>query len=288
MKRTNVARLMTLGLMLLMLAGCAGFLGLDTRTGASSSVVDYLYPDGSLPDLEQERLPVIELPARVGLAFVPSTRQAAGLGPADRDALLQEARSAFARQGYIDRIEIIPDSYLRPGGGFTNLEQVARLYGVDIVALVSFDQIIQTTETTRSLLYWTLVGAYTIEGSRNEVITFVDTAVIHLPSHTLLFRAAGQDRQENRSTAIHAGRVQNRLAHDGFRQAMGEMTGNLDQALVDFNHRVRSEGQVRLVHRRSGRSWHEAEGGQGRTVWLEALFLLALLATATQLKRQRP
>lgn len=283
---TPVVKSIALSLMLLMLTGCAGFLGLDTRSGASSSVVGYLYPDGSLPDLEREQLPVIELPARVGLAFVPSEQQATGLSPADRDALLNEVRQTFAQQRFIERIEIIPDSYLRPGGGFNNLEQVARLYGLDIIALVSYDQIIQTTETSRSMLYWTLVGAYTIEGSRNEVFTFVDTAVIHLPSHSLLFRAAGQDRQENRSTAIHAGRVQNRLAHEGFSLAMEEMTFNLDQALVDFNRRVRTEGQVRLVHRRSGRTWHETEGGQGRIGWLEAFFLLALLATARKRRGQ--
>lgn len=285
--RRSIAKTVATSLMVLMLAGCAGFLGLDTRTGASSSVVAYLYPDGSVPDLQRDQLPVIELPARVGLAFVPSNRQAAGLSPADKDALLNEVRSSFARQKFIERIEIIPESYLRAGGGFTNLEQVARLYGVDIIALVSYDQVIQTTETTRSMLYWTLVGAYTIQGSRNEVITFVDTAVIHLPSRSLLFRAAGQDRQENRSTAVHTGRVQNRLAHEGFNQAMSDMTVNLDQALVDFNRRVRTEGQVRLVHRRSGRSWHEAEGGEGSIGWLDALFLLALLAGAVRFRKHR-
>jgi len=42
---------------LLLLGGCAGFLQLDTRTGASGSVVDYLYPDGSVPTVETRKAP---------------------------------------------------------------------------------------------------------------------------------------------------------------------------------------------------------------------------------------
>ena len=265
---------------LLLLGGCAGFLQLDTRTGASGSVVDYLYPDGSVPTVETETLPVINLPARVGLAFVPSSRTPKGLTPADQEQLLTQVRQAFAEHNFIGRIEVIPQSYLRLGGGFENLGQVARLYDVDIVALVSWDQLVQTSESTSSLLYWTLVGAYTIKGSSNEVITFVDTAVLDVPSRTLLFRAAGQHRELKRSTAIHAGNVQSDLARAGFDVAMNEMTVNLDQALGDFNQRVRDEGQVRLVDRRTGQDWHQTNGGEGSFDLLAWLLLLALVAVA--------
>jgi len=200
------------------------------------------------------------------------------LTPGDKEQLLGQVRQAFTDQNFIDRIEIIPDNYLRLGGGFDNLDQVARLYGVDIIALVSWDQLIHTNESVRSLLYWTLVGAYTIKGSSNQVITFVDTAVLHVPSQSLLFRAPGQHRQSRRSTAIRAGEVQTNLARQGFVEAMNEMTVNLDQALDDFNQRVRVEGQVRLVDRRSGQDWHEMNGGQGRIDLAAFLLLLGLAA----------
>lgn len=260
-----------------LLGGCAGFMALDSRQAQSSSLVDYLYPNGQRPDHRGDELPVIDLPARVGLAFVPSAKTPLGLTAGDRERLLAEVRRSFSSQAFIGRIEIIPDVYLRPGGGFDNLDQLAALHGLDIIALVSWDQIVQSRETTRSMLYWTLVGAYVVEASRNEVVTFVDTAVMHVPSRSLLFRAPGQDQRGDRSTAISAGRVQEKLAINSFDSAMDDMILALDQAMVDFNRRVRSEGQVRLVDRRSGRDWHQDNGGAG-SFSLLPLALLILLA----------
>lgn len=263
-------------LLAMCLTGCAGFLKLDDRSAYSSSVVSYLYPKGQQPDINFDTVPVVELPARVGLAFVPSHRAPPGFSAADRELLLQQVRQSFANQDFISRIEIIPDQYLSAGGGFDNLEQVARLFGVDIVALVSFDQLVQSSETTRSLIYLTLVGAYTVQASRNEVVTFVDTAIIHLPSRSLLLRAPGQSRIGKRSTAVHAGRVQRGLSRAGFEDAMADMAENLDASLAQFNQRAREEGPVRLVQRHSGKSWHELEGGEG-SIGIPGLLLLLLL-----------
>ena len=45
-----------------------------TRTGVSSSLVDYLYPDGQIPPEFEEQIPRLKLPLRVGIAFVPQPR----------------------------------------------------------------------------------------------------------------------------------------------------------------------------------------------------------------------
>ncbi|MEQ1704159.1 MAG: Ig-like domain repeat protein, partial [Ilumatobacteraceae bacterium] len=50
-------------------------------------------------------------------------------------------------------------------------------YGLDVIALVSYDQVAHSAETTSSFLYWTIVGAYVVKGNKNDVQTFVDTAV---------------------------------------------------------------------------------------------------------------
>lgn len=60
------------------------------------------------------------------------------------------------------------------------MAQVARLYGVDVMALVSYDQVIHTDDTKASLLYWTIIGAYIIKGSQFDTATFVDTAVFDI------------------------------------------------------------------------------------------------------------
>lgn len=271
--------LLSFGL-IVMTAGCAGFLKLDGRKAQSSSLLAYLYPGGERPDHANDDLPQVDLPARVGLAFVPSRQAPVGLSGAERERLLSEVRRSFVRQPFIGRIEIIPEGYLQVGGGWDNLDQLAQLFGVDVIALVSWDQLVQSHETAGSMLYWTLVGAYVVEASRNEVVTLVDTAVLHVPSRNLLFRAPGTDRQGRRSTAINAGRIQSSLARQGFEQALADMTDNLDQAISAFGQRVVSEGQVRLVDRRSGRDWHREHGGAGAGPALPILLLLWFLVSA--------
>ena len=59
------------------------------------------------------------------------------------------------------------------------------------MALVSYDQVANTSEKTSSLLYWTIVGAYVVKGNKNDVQTFVDTAVFDMATRKLLFRAPG-------------------------------------------------------------------------------------------------
>jgi hypothetical protein len=53
------------------LTACAGLFGSSKREGVSSSLVDYLYPDGEEPPGRAVNVPNLELPLKVGLAFVP-------------------------------------------------------------------------------------------------------------------------------------------------------------------------------------------------------------------------
>ncbi|GAB2493580.1 rhombotarget lipoprotein [Pseudoxanthomonas sangjuensis] len=270
---------------LLALAGCASFFsGYGGRTGYSSSVVDYLYPGDTRFEPATEGVPEVRLPARVGLMFVPSRTDPLGLSAADKQALLEQVRKAFIAHDFIDRIEIVPETYLRPGGGFQNLEQVARLHGVDIVALVSYDQVLRTEESAASFLYWTIVGAYTIPATKNQVSTFVETSVFDVASRTLLLRAPGQDQRDAGSTAIRVGDVQRQLARAGFQAAVENMIANLDTSIADFNRKVKEEGQVRLVDRKSGRDWSKRSGGQGSVFPWELGILL--LAAALSLRRR--
>jgi len=55
----------------LFLSGCSTLWDWSggTRNGTSSSLVDYLYPDGAIPPDVQDSIPYLKLPLRVGLAF---------------------------------------------------------------------------------------------------------------------------------------------------------------------------------------------------------------------------
>lgn len=250
--------------------GCSSlFATSDARTGVSSSLVDYLYPKGEVPPPPDDRIPHLELPIRVGLAFVPGSGPEA-LSEVQRQQLLEKVRAAFLDRDFIEAIEIIPETYLRQGKGFEALEGIARLYRVQAMALVSYDQVAFVGDAGSSFWYWTVVGAYVVKGSEHEVQTFVDTAVFDMGTRSLLFRAPGADRLETRSTLVDTAEVRRKAMAESFEKAMAAMTVNLNTELDRFRTRVEQE-KVAVVTYKPG---HEKQGGGA----VGPLFLLALAA----------
>mgnify|MGYP007098394522 CR=1 FL=1 len=86
---------------LLFLTGCSTMWNWSggARNGTSSSLVDYLYPDGQIPPGVDETVPYLELPLRVGIAFVPGQSAARGaLSEATKMRLLEKVK-AFEADG---------------------------------------------------------------------------------------------------------------------------------------------------------------------------------------------
>ena len=259
----------------LILQGCSSFWGLysgQSRRGVSSSLVDYLYPDGETPPPQTDTIPQLNLPLRVGLAFVPSRYEShvPALSETAKAGLLETVRANFLDRDYISHIEIIPDTYLRGSRGFTGLEQLGRLYQLDSIALVSYDQVVSSEDTTASFLYWTIIGAYVIKGSQNEVQTFVDTAVFDIPTHRLLFRAPGLDKDSSKSTLIGLPEEVREARMASFERAMANMTTNLATELDRFELRTKEDKSVATV-----------TGGSA------GLSLFLILATGAGLRRLR-
>lgn len=270
-------RTRTLSLLLalaLALAGCESLYstmwGGSTRSGESSSVVEFLYPGGEVPPKPTGELPAITLPIKVGLAFVPGRGTQLGpLSEAQKMQLLEQVRARFTREDYVTEIVLVPDTYLRGSSGFEALDRAARMYGLDVMALVSYDQLSTTSEKKSSFLYWTIVGAYLVEGTRNEVQTLVDTAVFDIPSRTLLFRAAGTDRMTKDTTMVESPQQMRTAQAASFGRAMDDMSVNLQRELVVFKERVKEQKAPVRVARREG-----AEGGAGAVGVGALLFLL--------------
>jgi rhombotail lipoprotein len=239
------------------------------RSGTSSSLVDYLYPDGQEPPDVEQTIPYLELPLRVGIGFVPGQAGYGTISEATKMQLLAKVKAAFIDREYISHIEVIPDTYLRSSSGVIGMQQVARLYDVDIMALVSYDQVAVSEENPAGLLYWTIVGAYLIKATSNEVQTFVDTAVFDVDTARLLFRAPGAHTMSDRSTLVEAGEVVRRAKDESITTAMEQMTGNLAIELDRFQERVKEDPSV------ANTQWRPGFGG-GAFGWL-TLVLLALI-----------
>lgn len=258
----------------LILAACAGLYGGNTRQGVSSSLVDFLYPKGEPPPAQSAAIPHLQLPLKVGIAFVPGNyRGDQALPESERIRLLNDVKARFMGRDFIEEIAVIPEAYLRSSRGFESLEQTARLYDLDVMALVSYDQVTHSDERTAAFLYWTIVGAYTVKGNKNDVQTFVDTAVFDIPTRRLLFRAPGTSQVQGTSTLVGLERDLRARQQQGFEQAIADMTVNLDNELSVFKERIKTDQSVRVTRA-------EAEGGGGAAgaTTLAFLGLFALVA----------
>lgn len=259
-------------LLALVLAGCSSLWNWNGgRSGTSSSLVDYLYPDGQVPPAYDETVPFLELPLRAGIAFVPGQSSYGTISEATKMELLEKVKAQFVNREYIGQIEVIPDTYLRSSTGVTGMQQVARLYGVDVMALVSYDQVAVSEENTAGILYWTIVGAYVIKATSNEVQTFVDTAVFDVDTARLLFRAPGADKTADRSTLVEAGETVRKARDASFAAAMEQMTVNLAAELDEFQERVKSDPSVAQAE------WKPGYSGGGSAAWLLLILTTGLV-----------
>ena len=254
----------------LLLTSCANYFGPDGRRGVSSSLVDYLYPDGQIPPKHEETMPHLRLPLTVGLAFVPSRHSTPFILPeAKKTQLLEAVKAKFAGLDYVKEITIIPETYMRSSKGFDGVNQIARLYGLDVVSLVSYDQVAVTSETKSSILYWTIVGAYFIKGNQNQATTFVDTAVFDVNSRKMLFRAPGVSDVKEATTFLEVNPNSREIRGKGFELAMADMSANLAVELGRFKERVKEDKSVQISHR-------EGYGGGGSIQWPVLLMIIGL------------
>ena len=238
---------------LLFFTGCAGVLHGPRKADRSSSVVNFLYPGEAMP-LPPTDIPVLRLPLRVGVAFVPSGKgdrwADTGVTEAQKAVLMERIAQEFRGKEFIQSIEIIPSTYLRPGGGFANLDQISGLLGVDVVALVAYDQVQFSNENKLSLAYWTIVGAYIFHGNKNDTHTMMEAAVYDIRSRHLLFRAPGASQQTENTTLAGINDRLRAASAQGFDTATGDLIKNLQVQLEAFRERAkRAPETVKIEHR---------------------------------------
>jgi rhombotail lipoprotein len=211
----------------------------------SSSVVTYLASTPAEGAPSAASRPTLRLPLRVGIAFVPAGgdgtlhKEEDAFSSRDRFVLMERVRDHFAARPWVGSIEIVPDQYMQASGGFQNLDQLRRLLGVDVIALLSYDQVQFTDDTRLSLTYLTIAGAYLVNGQKNDTRTMLDAAVFDLASRRMLFRAAGESHVRAGATAINVKQRRRDDASRGFSEAADDLVTKLDAELERFAARVR-------------------------------------------------
>lgn len=285
----TMLRVITGMLLCSILTGCA-----SQQFGSRSSVVDYLYPSSQEIKIAPS-IPVLTLPIRVGIAFVPSDGSyrrggspwaigdfgAQGLSEPAKMQIMDNIANHFRARDYIGDIQLIPSSYLLPQGSFTNLEQLQAMFGIDVIALVSFDQVQFSDESKAALSYWTLVGAYLVSGQKNDTSTLMDTAVYDIKSRKMLFRAPGVSQIKGRSTPVNLAEELRQDSKQGFELASKQMITQLEQELESFTERLKAKpDDIKLV-----KTSHYRGGSIG--VFGIIFLLFALLFRCKQLDYQQ-
>jgi len=242
-------------LLLVLTAGCAMF---STQVHRNSSIMDYLYPQGGKATFsETVRL---KIPVRVGIAFVPEARVKSSPNPylwrgsslttsdvlteADKQKLMERIKAEFESLGFVEEIQPIPSGYLQSGGGFANLNQLKTMFGVDLVVLLSFDQVQFTDPSKLSLSYLTLLGASLVSGEKNETKTMMDAVVYDIDSQKLLFRAPGISSVKGRATPLELERELREASREGFNHATSDLTANLKIELDKFKEKVKQKPET--------------------------------------------
>jgi rhombotail lipoprotein len=165
-----------------------------------------------------------------------------------QEQLLGRVVRAFERYPFVGQMKPVPTSYLRAGGGFGDLERVAQLFGLDVLALLSYDQVQFTEKTRSSIWYWTLVGAYLAQGDQYDVHTLLEATVVDVRSRRLLFRAAGTSVMQGGATVSNVAETTRAARGAGFDRATEQLIVQLQGTLEAFRTRARAgaEGGVQL------------------------------------------
>lgn len=237
----------------------------STTQHRAASVVDYLYP-ANKEVVVTPSIPTLNLPLKIGVAFVPGAADAYSLATAvpssDRQKLMNQIADHFRKQVFVKNIEVIPSSYLTPKGGFENLEQVGRMFDVDVIALLSYDQIQFTNQSRSSITYWTIVGAYFVQAEKNDTRTLLDAAVFDVKSRKLLFRAPGVSTVKGSAAPVNVEEARRHDAAEGFQVAATNLLGNLDTELEAFRTKVReSKTDVKVAESEEYKARKSSSGG---------------------------
>ncbi|MBI4825716.1 MAG: rhombotarget lipoprotein [Nitrospirae bacterium] len=242
------------GLVLFALIGCVALIGCaaQRKNHHSSSAFQYLYPDKE-GYIDTPGIPLLSLPLRVGIAFVPETTDSYNsLTEQDKMDLMKEVSMHFKKYDFVKSIELIPSAYLAEKGSFANLDQIRTMYGVDVIALLSYDQTQFTDQGIASITYWTIVGAYIVPGEKNATHTMVDASIYDIKSRKMLFRAPGINYKKSNATPVN---LTEQLRTDrvlGFQEASKDLIINLDVQLGLLKEKIKESPEDYKIEHKPG------------------------------------
>ena len=282
---------------LIPLAGCA-----PGQRQMHADLLRYLYPTGAkVTPVEQVQL---QLPLRVGVAFVPSDTQSVSgdqsfgalteFSEPEKREVLEKVAAAFRSVPEASAVDVLPGQNLTAKGGFSNLGEVAAMYGVNTVALVSYTQVQYRNQSKWAILYWTLIAAYFVPADKVETQTLIDASVFDVATHALLFTGSGSDISHSTTTPFESSEKQRMASVESFDKAADKLIANLSISLGVFRENakkgtVRGLGtpHVQVLQTRADGTQSTGGGGGGAFGPFECAGALLVVAAGLRATRRR-
>lgn len=263
----------------LVLTSCASIqsmmgMNYSSQQRSYSSIVEYLYPYERGEINIEPKIPNLNVPLKIGVAFVPETCRTFrrhDLNENLKSNLLQRVSHKFKEKNIIEKVEVIPSTYFKRKGSFNNLRYIKKEFDVDIIVLISYDQIQYTDRTSLSVIYHlTVFGKYVIKGDKNDTVTLLDVAVYDINSEELLFKSRGYSKIKSDVASAFVSEELRINSQKGFNNGINNMIVNLDYELIRFRDKIQKKEVAVNVRYRRGYSG----GGSVNIYGLLAIFIL--------------
>ncbi|QOX78243.1 rhombotarget lipoprotein [Trichlorobacter lovleyi] len=215
-------------------SGCASYNSGLRTVQKQSNLASFLFSCNQ-PQTPAQKAP-LQLPARVGVAFVPGDPASSNLPETTKKEVIETVRAQLAKHTkYVAGAQAIPSIYLTPRGGVQNLEQVAQQFGVDVIVILGANQFQKHERNSlAALLDVTIIGQYLIPGNTVDTATVLEAAVYHVPSRALIFRTDGANKKRSRSTRYGSSQTAQNDAADSILDASKKLVVSIGEALVGF------------------------------------------------------
>ncbi len=286
-----MSRLVLLIISVSLISGCSTIqsmfgINYSAQQRSVSSVVEYLYPNKRGEINIETKIPELLLPLNVGIAFVPDncgSFRRHDLNEELKRKLLGNIADRFNEKDMINKVEIIPSGHLKRRGSFANLRKIKKELDIDIVVLLSYDQVQYTERNAVSLVYhWSIVGRYVFKGDKNDTITMMEAAVYDIDSEELLFRSEATSNVKGNSASAFISEELRVRSQKGFALAVDDLSKMLEWDLYGFKQKIKKKQvKVKVSYRSSG-------GGGGSGLSFAILFLLAMGLRHSKARAKKP
>jgi rhombotail lipoprotein len=243
---TRITSIVAVLLVAVTASGCGSMAMKQSKQTAS--VVDYLYSGQQPPEkIQQASIAELSIPLRIGIAFVPGVADPKfGITEVEQMRWSAQIKAAFEKYPFVGELTVIPTAYLKSGGGFDNLRQVATLFNLEVIALLSYDQIQFSEPNKLSMAYWTGIGAYLVPGDQYDIHTVLEATVFDIRTRKLLFRAPGTSTVKGSASWVKFSDSSRQARAEGFDNALQQLIPNVDAALQAFRKQAQDDPAIRL------------------------------------------